>query len=91
MKHQSLERQFVLPFGYEATFVWNAGLEVHWKPDTPRILKRRARNKLFGAYRAARREFFEEVAVLVGGNILVVDTDLETVSGTEVIHMPTIS
>jgi 8-oxo-dGTP pyrophosphatase MutT (NUDIX family) len=74
-----------LPFGYRATFIWrrpNEPFEVRWSPELPRIRKPRPRRKFVAAYQAARREFFEEVGAVVGGMILVVDTDLKTVAHT---------
>jgi hypothetical protein len=87
-----IERAFDLPFGYRATFIWRSPLgplEVCWSPDQPFIRRPRPRRKFLEAYQAARREFFKEVALVVGGIVLVVDTDLKTVSGHEVIVPPT--
>jgi hypothetical protein len=87
-----IERNFDLPFGYRATFIWRrpyGPLEVCWSPDRPCIRKPRPQRKFLAAYQAARREFFEELAVVVGGIITIVDTDLKTVSGHEVIVPPT--
>jgi hypothetical protein len=87
-----IERAFDLPFGYRATFIWRrpyGPLEVSWSPDQPCIRKPRPQRKFLAAYKAARREFFEELAVVVGGIITIVDTDLKTVSGHEVIVPPT--
>jgi hypothetical protein len=42
------------------------------------------------AYQAAsRREFFQEVAAVVGGGVLILDTDLKTICGHEIIVQPT--
>jgi hypothetical protein len=87
-----LERGFDLPFGYRATFTWRCPygpLEVCWSPDEPRIRKPRPQRKFLTAYQAARREFLEDAAAVGGGIILVLDTDLKTVSGREVIVPPT--
>jgi hypothetical protein len=87
-----IERAFDLPFGYEATFIWrgpNEPFEVRWSPEQPRIRKPRPHRKFLAAYQAARREFFEEVAAVSGGAILVLDTDLKAVCGREVIVPPT--
>ena len=87
-----IERAFDLPFGYRATFIWrrpDGPLEVCWSPDQPRIRKPRPQRKFLAAYQAARREFFEEVAAVVGGIILILDTDLKAVCGHEVIVPPT--
>jgi hypothetical protein len=82
------QREFKLPFGYTATFHWPSG-KIVWDPDFPRIRQPRAWRKLFEAYKAARRSFFEEVAALIGGNIMVVDMpDPDTVVGMDVIRKP---
>jgi hypothetical protein len=86
-----IERNFDLPFGYRATFTWHhpyGPLKVCWTPDQPRIRKPRPRRRFLGAYCNARREFLEEIAVVVGGTILIVDTDLKTVCGHELIVPP---
>jgi len=91
-RNSLIERSFDLPFGYRATFIWrhpSEPFEVCWLPDLPRIRKPRPRRKFLVAYQAARREFFEEVGAVLGGKILVVDTDLKTVCGHEVIVPPT--
>ena len=83
-----IERNFDLPFGYRATFIWRrpyGPLEVCWSPDQPCIRKTRPQRKFLAAYQAARREFFEELAVVVGGIITIVDTDLQANCGREVI------
>ena len=80
----TLERSHKLPLGFTATFRWDSdasGLEVAWSPTTPRIRKQKAWRTFREAYNQARREFFTEVAVIHGGNILILDTDgaMETV------------
>jgi hypothetical protein len=91
--HNSLiERAFDLPFGYRATFIFRCldePFEVRWSPDLPRIRKPRPQRKFLAAYQAARREFFKEVTAVVGGVMLVVDTDLNTVCGHGFIVPPT--
>jgi hypothetical protein len=88
---EAIERKFSLPFGYHATFRWHPGelLEVQWAPNPPRIREGRARRKFFAAYQAARHAFLEEVAAVVGGNVLVVDTNLREIVATEIIRKPT--
>src|SRR4051794_21177465 len=72
-----LERKFSLPFGYEATFHWQPeGLKTRWCPDVPSIRKTRARRKFFAAYQVARRSFLEEVAAVIGGAVLILDTSV---------------
>src|SRR5215208_3860522 len=86
-----IERCFDLPLGYRATFTWRCPfgpLEVCWSPNQPSIRRPRPRRKFLEAYQAARREFFKELALVVGGTVLVVDTDLKTISGHEVIVPP---
>jgi hypothetical protein len=61
--------------------------ESRWSPERRASGSRRQRWFL-AAYQAARREFFEGGAV-VGGRILVVDTDLNTVCGHDLIVPPT--
>jgi hypothetical protein len=90
-RNNLIERAFDLPFGYRATFILRRpyGLEVRWSPDQPRIRKPRPQRKFLAAYQAARREFFEEVAALFGGRVLILDTDLKKTCGHEVIVPPT--
>ena len=83
-RNSFIERSFDLPFGYRATFMWRGAddaIEVNWSPDQPRIWKPRPQRKFLAAYQAARREFFEEVGAVVGGMILIVDTDLKAICG----------
>jgi hypothetical protein len=83
-----MERSFDLPYGYCATFIWRSPdepFEVRWSPDQPRIRKPRPRRKFLAAYQAARREFFQEVAPVGDGTLLVLDTDLQANCGREVI------
>jgi hypothetical protein len=91
-RNSLIERGFDLPFGYRATFILRrpyGPLEVSWSPDQPRIRKPRPQRKFRAAYQAARREFFEEVAAVVGGRILILDTDLKKICGHEIIVPPT--
>jgi hypothetical protein len=77
MTAPTLERAYSLPHGYSVTFSSNPGqpFEARWSPDVPTIRKARQRQKFLEAYRAVRREFLNEVAATIGGNVLVVDTD----------------
>jgi hypothetical protein len=91
-RNSLIERSFELPFGYRATFIWRRPdelFEVRWSPEQPRIRKPRPQRKFLAAYQAARREFFEEVGAVIGGMILVVDTDLKTACAHDVIVPPT--
>src|SRR5262249_15963006 len=91
--HNSLiERGFDLPFGYRPTFIWPRPpwpLDVRRAPDHPRIGKPRPQREFRAAYQAARRKFFEEVASVAGGGVLILDTDLKTICGHEIIVPPT--
>jgi|EndMetStandDraft_5_1072996.scaffolds.fasta_scaffold95895_4 hypothetical protein len=80
----TLERDYSLPHGYSVTFSSNPGrpFEARWSPDVPRIRKPRQQHKFMEAYRAARREFLNEVAAIIGGNVLVIDTDEHLTSET---------
>jgi hypothetical protein len=78
-KASVLERKFSLPFGYQATFHWHPdGLETHWCPDVPLLRRARARRKFLAAYQVARLSFLEEVAAVIGGDVLILD-----ISGTQ--------
>lgn len=70
-------RRFSLPHGYSAEL-----------PAFPRIKKHRAFRKFVTAYQAVRREFYTDIAAIVGGNVLIIDTDLVTIDGMEVITTP---
>lgn len=88
--HASFSRRYSLPFGFTAMFSWrDAHLQIDWTPHFPRIIKRRAWKKFVAQYQAARRDFYTDVAAVIDGNILIVDTDLQTIDGMEVIAAPT--
>lgn len=84
MTAPSLERSYSLPHGYCVTFCCNPGkpFGARWSPDVPQIRKARQQRKFFEAYRAARRQFLQEMAAMIGGNVLVVDTDQHMTSET---------
>jgi hypothetical protein len=88
---EAIVRKFGLPLGFQATFYWLPGeLGVRWSPDMPFIAKARARRKLFEAYQVARRSFLEEVAAVIGGDLLILDTSgLHNLVGAEVVRRPT--
>jgi hypothetical protein len=91
-RYSLIERGFDLPFGYRATLIWRrpyGPLEVCWSPDHPCIRKPRQQRKFLAAYQVARREFFEEVAAVVGGRVLILDTGLKSTCGHDVIVPPT--
>jgi len=67
-----------LPYGTRATFSYSeAGFNVEWEPAPPVIRNPRARRRFFEAYREARAAFLQDVAAVMGGNVLVVDTSGE--------------
>jgi hypothetical protein len=70
---EAIERKFSLPLGYRVTFCWQPGehFQLRWSPDVPLIRNARARRKFFEAYQAARRSFLEEVAAVIGGDVLI--------------------
>jgi hypothetical protein len=81
-----IERNFDLPFGYRVTFTYHhhfGRLNVCWTPDQPRVHKPHPRRRFIGAYCNAKREFLEEIAVIVGGTILISDTDLKRSADTK--------
>jgi hypothetical protein len=80
MSEVTIKRSYPLPLGFCVTFQWGrAGT-----PRVPVVRQARARRKFLEAYAAVRREFFTEVAAVIGGAVLVVDTD-----GDEGIKPPT--
>ena len=89
MDSDELIRIYTLPFGFKARFRWHdQRLGIEWSPHLPRIEKPRARRKFVAAYQDARRDFYTDIAATIGGNILIVDTDLKTIDGLEVIAAP---
>jgi hypothetical protein len=90
--NRELTRTFQLPFGYRATFCCRHGglIEVCWSPEQPFIRKARSQRKFFAAYQAARRSFLEEVAALVRGTVLIIDSGgFAECAGAEMISAPT--
>lgn len=69
-----------LPLGFNVEFQWRspAGLEVSWKPRPPVIRSPRHRAKFLRAYFAERTAFLEQVALTLGGPVLMVDLDGES-------------
>jgi hypothetical protein len=69
-----------LPDGYVATFVFDDGcLTVEWSPGVPMIRNHRKLRRLVAAYTAARDSFMQDVATMIGGNVLVLDAPADTV------------
>jgi hypothetical protein len=85
----SLNRVFRLPHGFMVRFSYSeaAGLAADWHPYLPTIWSPRARRKFLAAYDAARNSFLEEIAQLIGGTVLVTDTNE---AGTEIETITTI-
>jgi hypothetical protein len=88
------KRTFVLPFGYAVTFCTpsrGGGIfDAEWDPRVPVIRKARQRRKFTEAYKAARREFLQELASTLGAAVLVIDADkkLEKAENYEVVPPP---
>jgi len=91
---EPLVRRYDLPFGYRVIFsepkvvAAEVGMwEVEWEPHFPKIETRRAQRRFLEAYKIVRNQFVEELSVLLGGSIVVVDTtDLETADAITVIE-----
>ena len=85
-----LKRSFNLPFGYAATFVWagDGALMVCWEPGPPQIRNERAQRQFFKAYKAARQDFYTEIAALVGGACMIIDVGNKKYEGVEVVRAP---
>ena len=77
-----------LPHGYRAQFVWSAEgrFRLEWDPAAPNIRSGRHRRKFFEAYSAARRDFLESVAAVIGGNVAIVDVPGEVTDGQFVLE-----
>jgi hypothetical protein len=86
----SLNRTFQLPHGFMVRFSYNeaVGLAADWHPYLPTIWSPRARRKFLAAYDAARNSFLQEIAQLVGGDVLVADTNE---AGTEIETITTLT
>jgi predicted transcriptional regulator of viral defense system len=70
-----------LPMGYRVTFKFAPAthtLSVEWAPDVPSLSSPRHRRKFFEAYKAARRDFFTNIATTIGGSVRVADLNGET-------------
>lgn len=69
-------RTSALPFGCTVTFRWSANsLSVEWEPTIPALRSQRARSQFLRAYQEARNDFLRDVATMLGGNVLVIDTN----------------
>lgn len=65
-----------LPYGYRVTFEWSANaMACEWEPGVPAIHSHRARRHFLRAYQEARNDFLRDVATMLGGNVLVIDTN----------------
>jgi hypothetical protein len=67
---------YPLPLGFAVTIRWeNGSLEMEWSPAVPTgIRSGRHRRKLIRAYQAARGEYMELMATVMGAGVLVIDT-----------------
>ena len=79
-------RRYRLGFGVAVEFVFRPGecqkddlsataLVCEWDPAMPRFRPGNAKNKFLRRYTAARDDFLQDVAQLVGGSVLNVDLD----------------
>jgi endonuclease I len=60
-----------LPLGYTAHFSWqDSGMKIEWEPEFPLIRSPRQRRKFIEAYQAARNDFAQSVATVLGGAVL---------------------
>jgi hypothetical protein len=78
----SVTAQHSLGTGPTSPFKFTGCLTCHASGSAPAA-------KFLAAYQAARREFFRDVAAVVGGGVLILDTDLKKQRGYEVIAPPT--
>lgn len=64
-----------MPFGFSVHLSFsNGAMAARWEPYEPGpIRSRRALRKLKEAYGAARAEFMQTVATVIGGNVLILD------------------
>jgi hypothetical protein len=67
---------FKLPLGFRVTIRWsNGSLGMDWSPSVPTDIRSpRHRRKLIAAYQAARAEYMQIVATVIGGDVMVIDT-----------------
>jgi hypothetical protein len=72
---EMLTRTFDLPYRHRVTFIYSreAGFRTEWTPDLPRntLRSQRATNRMISAYLKARSEFADELATVLGGDVLV--------------------
>lgn len=68
------ERSFRLPFGAKVIFVARPdGVSRIIEPEPPAGLSKRQRRKLLDAYVVASRDFFDDLAVMLGGPVVTLD------------------
>ncbi len=79
-------RTVSLPLGFKATFSWTrvAGMAVQWEPNAPSIRSPRHKRKFLAAYRAARRDFMQDVATSIGQVVAVIDAGDAAASGASI-------
>jgi hypothetical protein len=69
-------RRVPLPYGYEVEFaVGPFGLSREWYPACPVFRSRRAGRRFLEAYQEARADFLRDVASMLGGTVVVADTE----------------
>jgi hypothetical protein len=77
-------RRYRLGFGLTVEFIFRpelarrgevcpGALSCDWDPAIPRFPPGNTRNKFLRRYRAARNDFYQDVAQLLGGNLMNVD------------------
>jgi len=52
-----------------------AGLKCEWEPSMPSISGKGAQERFVASYRRARDDFMQDIAQLLGGNVLNLDID----------------
>ncbi|MER8570633.1 hypothetical protein NKH19_00740 [Mesorhizobium sp. M1338] len=71
-------RRVTLPHGYEVEFAFgSSGLSRKWYPARPVFRSHRAGRRFLDAYRDARADFLRDVATMLGGTVVVADTEGE--------------
>ncbi|RWG80225.1 MAG: hypothetical protein EOQ69_21655 [Mesorhizobium sp.] len=69
-------RAFSLPYGATVTFSWRPdGLDRVIDPKPPAHLSARRQRRFLRAYQEARARFLRDVATMLGGTVVVADTE----------------
>ncbi|RWH76853.1 MAG: hypothetical protein EOQ86_19690 [Mesorhizobium sp.] len=78
MHFPPFRRRVTLTHGYEVEFaVGSFGLSRKWYPACPVFRSRRAGRRFLEAYRKARADFLRDLATMLGGPVVVADTEGE--------------